>query len=92
MSQRDGDPRIGIAMEGWSAGADRLRSDAHQVLDPFDLSGFQENAPLPARTALVIVDRDLLAADHEQPPIGPAEPVIQGYGRDTQVARSLLSG
>lgn len=49
----------------------------HGLTQAFDLGFFNLNAPLPSGTALEIVDRDGLPAQHELPGIGSREPVIE---------------
>ena len=63
VSERPGNTGIAIASDRRSAWLGGVRMDAHQLLEPFDFGRFQENASLPGRPSLEVVDGDPLAAE-----------------------------
>jgi hypothetical protein len=90
MSQRNGNTGIGVLADRKSARMERLWLYPHQLLDPFDLGGFEKNPALPARPALEILDGHLLATNHEQGVVGLTKPVVLRRCRDSQATSGLL--
>lgn len=81
-TERGGDAGEPVATDRRAAVADRLDRHAHQILQPLDLPRREPNSPLPLGPGLEELYRHRPAAEDEQAPPRPAEPVVEGGRRD----------
>ncbi len=80
----DGDTREMLLWSRRSTAPGRLWSDPHQLLQPFDLAGFNSDSPLPLGAALKVVDGHGPTAQNERPSIRLGKPVVEARPGNSQ--------
>lgn len=92
VAQFDRDAGVVMPFPWQPTRPERMRSDSHQLLEPFDFSALDQNASLPLGPSLQVVNRDRLPADHERAGIRIGEPLIHGRPRDAHLPGRIVGG
>ncbi len=71
--------------------ANGLRPDSHGFFQSINFGGLDLNAPLAARAALEVVDRERLAANDELATVRTGEPVVQTRHGDSETPGCCLT-